>query len=620
MRYEEERQKKKKSSHKKRQVRLRRHLALLVLVMAFIMAGLAAWAKPSMAFYAWGGAAAVLVIEAVMMLLPRGVPAPLYALMALLSIALMALGVVSRQYMVSDRGLMPTQALITELRVTDQWPEDIDRYLGLESLDMKGSTLTDFTPIYSMYTLKSLDVRENTAFTQSDYDALREALPGCDILWSMEVAGQYYDSDTAEIDLTDREMTANQIKALQREYPDIEFTYAVSLMGKAIPQDTQTLDLSGAESVDPGEILSALTMLPDVETVDLRGTPLSVDVVETLYNGNDRVRFLCTYEIPGGAMDSQAESVTLPGGTYEDLRAAMAFIPYMPALQTMDARGIAMNAAELQALQADPNAAKLIYNFAVYGQAVNTLTTTLNLDGIDVGGLEQMELVLKALPHLTDVSMLRCGLSQPDMIALCESHPDIHFLWEVTFGQYTLRTDATAFTTNLYADNKNHYTSETFQPLKYCTDLQMLDLGHCDITDIGFIANMEHLKVLILADNEITDISVLSNLKELEYIELFLNKIVDFSPLADHKALLDLNIYYNPIGDLTPLTTCTRLERLWLGQCGLSNSQIAALRKVLPNCKINAQGSASTGKGWREHKRYTTLREMYNTGAYIPFT
>ncbi|MBQ4224266.1 MAG: leucine-rich repeat domain-containing protein, partial [Prevotella sp.] len=44
---------------------------------------------------------------------------------------------------------------------------------------------------------------------------------------------------------------------------------------------------------------------------------------------------------------------------------------------------------------------------------------------------------------------------------------------------------------------------------RYCTKLKGLDLGHNAITDISFIENMPHLRVLILADNDLTDISPL---------------------------------------------------------------------------------------------------------------
>ena len=623
MKHGEETTQKKKSTRsrrRKRALRLRRRLALISGLLAAIMLALAVHAAPGLGVYAWGAAALCLTVEALLLCRRRGLPGALYILLGALCLALMALGVAVRDYVTTDRGIVPAESLVTTLTVTDDWPANISRYTGLAALDMRGSSVTDFTPILNMRGLRALDVRGNTHFDREAYDAVSAALPECDIDWSFPIAGRYVDSDTDHLDLTGSGLGTEEIAALRREYPDIDFTYTVPLMGKEIDPDAEVLDLRGATEVDPDAITAALSLLPNVTRVDLKDAPVTLDVVEALTSWNPTLIFDFTFAIPGGTMDSDAGTVTLPGGNYEDLQAAMAFIPYMPNLQYMDARAIVMNAAEQESLRSDPNSAKVLYNFTVYGQNVNTLTTSLNLDNTPIQSAAEIRQVLSALPNLQTVSMVGCGLNQQDMIALCEAHPQIHFIWVVQFGKYQLRTDATAFTTNLYANNKEHYTSETFQVLKYCTDLQMLDIGHCDVTDISFIAGMKHLKVLILADNEITDISVLADKDELEYVELFLNKITDLTPLANKPALMDLNIYYNRPQDLSPLATDTALRRLWLGECNLSSGQISAIKKALPNCKVNYKGSSSTGNGWREHRHYTTLKQMYKQGVYIPFS
>lgn len=603
---------------RRRALRRRRGLALALGLAAAVLAALAANAAPGMGLYAWGLAAMALGIDALLLCLRKPMPAALYALLIVLCLALTTLGGFVRDYRMTDAGVLPPEALVKSLRVTDAWPAGIERYANVETLDLRGSTITDFDPVFSMTRLKALDVRDNHAFGEAEYAAVRRALPECRVQWSELIAGRYYDYGTREIDLSNAGLTAEEIAALQAAYPEKTFTYAVTLMGKTIAPDATELDLQGAEDIDPDAIGAALALLPNVQKVDLRGTPVSVDVVSALCQSWPDVYFMFTCDVPAGTMTTEDETVTLPGGVYDDLMAYMDFMAYMPNLRTMDARAIVMNEAEIHALQADARSAKVIYGFTIYGKPVTTLETTLNLDGIALDGATA-ERILSVLPNLQSVSMLGCGLTDADMAALYEAHPNIRFLWEIQFGQYKLRTDATAFTTNLYANNKNHYTSETFAPLRYCKDLMMLDLGHCDITDISFISGMEHLRVLILADNDITDISPLANLQELQYVELFLNKIRDFTPLANKPQLVDLNIYYNPIQDVAPLATDTALQRLWLGECGLSGTQINALKKALPGCKINAHGSSSTGNGWREHKHYATLKQMYKQGVYIPF-
>ena len=64
-------------------------------------------------------------------------------------------------------------------------------------------------------------------------------------------------------------------------------------------------------------------------------------------------------------------------------------------------------------------------------------------------------------------------------------------------------------------------TSADIEVLKYCTDLQALDLGHQAITDISVIGDyLTQLRILILVDNKVNDLTPLSKLKHLHYLEL----------------------------------------------------------------------------------------------------
>ena len=610
-----------KKQRRRRALRLRRRLAVPALLLALAAAGMAIYCAPGLSTALFGAAAALLAVEAALLYRRRGMPAAVYLLMALLCVVLAVGGFRVRGYVFSDAGIVPAETTVTRLRVTDAWPDHLERYTGVQFLDLRDATVTDYAPVLSLHSLRSLDSRGNHRFTEADFRAVTEALPRCEVKWSLPIAGNYYDSDITDIDVSGLGLTAGEIADLREKYPDKSFTAsAVQVMGVEVDPDARTLDLSQVTDIDPAAVVDALKLLPEVREVDLRGTPLTAEAIASLYDAFPGVRFMCSCAVPAGAMTTEDTAVALPGGTYDDLMAFMAFIDYMPNLETMDARAILMNESEQQALQADPHADRVVYTFTLYGRQVSSLDAELNLDGVPLSGREAVEQILARMPKLQRLSLCDCGLSDADMGALFDAHPQVKFVWVVHFGKYALRTDATAFTTNLYADNKLHYTSETFEPLRYCTDLMMLDIGHCDLTSLEFIRGLTKLRVLILSDNDITDISPLAGMNDLEYVELFLNKITDFSPLANKEKLLDLNIYYCPIADVTPLTTCASLQRLWAGMCRLSDGALSTLRQALPNCKINTKGSASTGRGWREHSRYRTIKQMYKEGAYIPFS
>ncbi|MBQ6372921.1 MAG: hypothetical protein IJJ45_00350 [Clostridia bacterium] len=612
--------KKARRKRKARRLMIRRRVAVAFAAGAVLLAVLAIASAPSLRLPIWLAASFAMIGHALLLARKKALSTAIYALTALLCLAIVVCGFLFKGYVFADGRYVPSSTLATTLRVTDSWPGDIRSMQQLQKLDMRDSTVTDFSPIASLGSLREVDLRGNAAFTRDDYDALTSALPGCEILWSNSAGDAGAEGGPAQVDLAQTDATPEELQALTEADPDGQIDDEVSLMGRRIAPDATAIDLRGAMDIDPDEIHSALARLSAVETVDLRGTPLPVETIAALAGADPDVRFQCSCDVPGGSMTTEDELPVVPAVGFEQLKAWMGFMDYMPNLKRMDARAVQLSEDQVAQLQADVHSRKLIYNFTAFGRPVSTLETELNLDGIQMTGVEEVERCINAMPDLARVSMLKCGLSYDQMAGLCDRHPEIKFVWWISFGKYKLRTDATAFTTGLYDNNKYNYTSATFAPLQYCTDLMMLDIGHCKMTGIEGLAKLKKLRVLILADNKISDLSPLQDLQDLEYVEIFLNKVSDFSPLANKEKLVDLNIYYNPVGDITPLCQIKSLKRLWIGKCGLSNGQIGKLRKALPDCKIVAKGSSSTGNGWRDHKHYRVIKAMYKQGKYIPFS
>ncbi|MPN31066.1 hypothetical protein SDC9_178539 [bioreactor metagenome] len=201
------------------------------------------------------------------------------------------------------------------------------------------------------------------------------------------------------------------------------------------------------------------------------------------------------------------------------------------------------------------------------------------------------------------------------MAALAAKFPKIKFSWMIHFAAYSCRTDA-----NMLKASKPFYgfSSDVADILKYCTDLVYLDIGHNKLTNLSFLANMKHLKVLIAAISyNITDISAVANCTELEYLELFSNRIADVSPLSALTQLKHLNICNNRITDASPLYSLQNLERLWIANNPLSDEQKAALVKQLPNCEVNLTTHNPTAEGWSKGERYDLLSKQFHYGSPI---
>ena len=282
-----------------------------------------------------------------------------------------------------------------------------------------------------------------------------------------------------------------------------------------------------------------------------------------------------------------------------------------------------------------------------YTNKTGSITVEKYAQRIDLGNLVvedsdqaylQFEAFLAKLPKLKQVDMYATDIQRNRIQELAVRFPDVEFGWTMVIPcvntlhpertPHRIRTDATAFST-LHNNSCTDHVAEDFSILKYCKNLQALDIGHNRVTDLSFLYDLPHLKVLIVACNiELEDITPIGSLTELQYLEIFKNKIGDISCLANCKELIDLNICFNHISNWAPLYGLTRLRRLWVYNSNLLNyndvatmppEEVQALREHLPDCKIDAVHWSTDG-GWRDgHPRYLTISAMFWGSEYIPF-
>lgn len=280
-----------------------------------------------------------------------------------------------------------------------------------------------------------------------------------------------------------------------------------------------------------------------------------------------------------------------------------------------------------------------------YTNDFGSLTVEKDAEYIDLGSLRvpntdsdyaRFESFLAKLPNLKKADMFATEIRRVRIESLAARFPQVEFGWTMIIPcsnplhpdrtPHRVRTDATAFST-LHNNKCTEHTSADLSILKYCKNLQALDIGHNRVTDLSFLYDLPHLKVLIAACNlELNDITPIGSLKELQYLELFKNDIHDISCLANCTELVDLNLCFNRISDLSPLEGLKHLRRLWLFNSNnysdfipVPAAAVKALRAALPDCKVD-DVSYSTLGGWREHPRYDTIYEMFWGTEYIPFT
>lgn len=475
---------------------------------------------------------------------------------------------------------------------------------------------------------------------------LPASMPGCTFLWTVPLGNETYPSISTDIavsgadstELTDKlrylpslataDITActlslEETDVLINAYPAVSFTYTVGY-----GMTTATTD-PAFEGMDLGAVSGMLSRLPFARTADVTACALTNEELLGLKESYPDITFKMIVNVGEERFETSAGKVTAPAEvTYDGIVAACALFNDGTV---MDLRATSLTETELKTLAEMYPALYIGRTVTVRGKSVYSLAEEADFSGETFADVADAETVMKELPCLKKLILCDCGLTDAQMETLIAAHPDTRFVWTVSLGPHkTLRTDATAFSTfnrskniskvdspELAAIKRATYrlTTEDIQPLKYCTDLVALDLGHNNIDDISVLKNCPHLQWLIIADNFLTDVSVVMDLPELKYVEFFMNDIVDVSPFATCENLLDLNLCMNEIADFSPLYTLKGLERLWYMRNPGVETQEKEIKTALPGCLSNGHSDGSTGSGWREHERYFEMRAIFKSGG-----
>ena len=432
-------------------------------------------------------------------------------------------------------------------------------------LDLSGKQIAEIEKVTELTGLKKLNLR-GCGITAQQYDAIRAALPDCEILWSVPFQGTYYDDTIealtvetlSEADLAvipyfsaltavnaDQCRDYDAILLLKEQNPDLSVSYTVTIGGTDYPHTQDQLTITDP---DAAELTEQLPLLPHLENVTLEGT--------------------------------------LP------------------------------DSATLVALkEAFPNIT-FLWNFTVCGVETNTLATFLDLSNLSVE-LAELEAALPCFYGLEQVDMVKCGIADEEMAALNDRHPETKFVWTVVVCGVNLRTDAKHFMPYHYGVKKvgNLYN------LRYCTEIEVLDFGHKGVSDFSYLEYMPNLRFLLLLECKVTDASIIGNCTSLEYLELASTPIQDFWPLTNLTNLKNLNLSYTPFyygpphkfgtfGDITPLMQMTWLDRLWLAYSRLGDDGRAMLYEALPNVELLFISTGATGQGWRHSPGYYEMRDI----------
>lgn len=523
------------------------------------------------------------------------------------------------------------------------------------SLDLRGANIRNIGPLLPMQTLQSLDIRDNE-ITAADYEALSAALPTCNIRWDVPIAGQYLDSHSEDLSLpgfaaADVAMLAYfpNLKSVDasgstaymalREgvagYPQCRFHWTVTLGARIVDCETEALDLSG-QALDIALLADALNGLPKLQEIDVRGTGLDGATVFPLFAAHPDIRVYADVTLFGKAYDTEATEIDLSGTEASDISPLLGALGYFSQLARVNLSGCPLAQADKLALmEAFPDLNFFWEVELLPGLTVNSEQTEIVVTGYDAPDVAMLIERLKSLPKLEKLDLCACyepsDETNQEMEKLMAAYPAIKFVWLVRVANWELRTDAVHFSMGnqkkfdggrfLGGTIYPSVTDESIQPLKYCTDLIALDMGHAKrLTDISCIASLTKLRYLILGMTSIKSLEALSGMTELEFLECYQCYLTDLSPLLNCKKLKYLNCSTTFIETIDDVIQMTQLKRLWIMKPQVwTKADVAAIKAALPNTIIRSfmeTGGHSTTGGWRtKNPAYLHMqRDLFQLG------
>jgi len=393
--------------------------------------------------------------------------------------------------------------------------------------------------------------------------------------------------------------------------PQVDVTYTVSLGSTSLSNKETAVVLTSGE-YDYDLLQKNLRYLPKLSELKFIGTTLSPDNLSQLEAAYSRIQFSYTVDIPGTEYAADASTLDLSAmeaGQVDKIAQKLMLLPNVTEAELMDSSGNSkLSMTDVKALMdAAPNVA-FHYTFELFGKTLSTTDETVEFVKESIGnqGEEQIRQALDILKNCTRFLLDSCGLDNEVLAGIREDYPDTKVVWRVTFGKYSILTDAEVLRAvyNVF-DN-------TSKDLRYCTDVKYIDMGHNEeLSDISFISYMPKLEIAILSGSLISDISCFANCPNLEFLEIaYCSKVTDISPLENCKNLRFLNLSFTKVENLMPLDNLP-LERFVYLQPKASHEEQQFFIDFHPDCWTRFSGQDPYSLGWRYDDSGQTFSEYY---------
>ncbi len=389
------------------------------------------------------------------------------------------------------------------------------------------------------------------------------------------------------------------ILAYQQAHREVHVRYTVNLGSFWVDSDTESLSLpAGSAQLDT--LREGLRWLPNLKALTLEELSCAPEEIAALRQEYPDKEIRYSVRLLDTVYPDDTQSLDLSWLEPEQVGEAASALALLNELQEADLTDEngenRLGLTELRQLQEARPATLFRYRTKLFGKEISTEDTRIEFVRVSIGneGEAQLREILPCLTRCEYFLLDDCGLDNEVLARLREDFPQPKIVWRVHISYLNFLTDVKIIHLTFLLTNQNA------QVMRYCNEVEYLDIGHNTISDITFMGYMPHLKYVILSYNKVSNLSPLANCKELEMLELYqcLN-LEDISPLAECPSLKLLNVSWCDIKDISPVFGLENLERFYcIWNYEIPQELMDQAFRELPNCWITFEQNVSKNVGW----------------------
>ena len=402
------------------------------------------------------------------------------------------------------------------------------------------------------------------------------------------VDGVQYRRGTSLLDLREEEISLTHYRHLQEAFPGREILWSVPFQMRSYANDTEKITVTSLTKED----VKQLELLPELQYVDARNC-FDYEALQALRAAKPRCIVDSCVAIAGKIYPYDTEKLEFAEGQ-EDFEELLRKLAYLPSLKEVHFTEPTLTPQELQELEKTFAEVTFTWDKTLFGKHLSRDTKTLDISGRKFKSIEDVKAQTDYLPELTKLTMCNTGLPYDDIAAFRE-RSSFKVIFNVRIRDFDVRTDAVWFMPSKFGKEVRDCDMRN---LKYCEDMQYVDLSRNVVKNIDWVRGTPHLKYLVIKESPLRDLQFLRDAKELRLLEISNTDLRELEPLQGCTALEDLNLS-GFLGDISALREMDWLQNLWaIGGDSLKNQ--------LPDTNIHGSNEG----GWKQLKNYREMQEL----------